>query len=1294
MNKYLVILLSLLFPCMLLAQNKGIRAVDNKGTIIYVDPSKWFEFKSNLFNKNTNGNVAIGLDTTNVSFNSRLYIYNDNSTTTPALKLDKPFDGELTDDVLTWDPSDFSVRKIAISTLSPNDWHLLGNAGTDPATNFLGTTDDQPLIFKINNQQSGALTSVFSGANTSFGHYSLQNPNVAGGGINNSAFGAGALILTSTGANNTAMGVTALQNNTTGGNNTAVGMNSMTNSITGSDNVAMGMSALFGNAAGSGNTAIGASAGYNVVGNYNTLIGLKSGLSIRSGTNNTVIGGSSTGDITVSADNASNELNIGNALYGTGINNAAGANTGKIGINTNDPQAQLDVNGQARVRTLPTGLVATDKIVTADTDGNLRTLLPADLVPATTVSNTSSVNTLTTTVNDVTGTGVNIINSNTLTATDGNLVSRVNGVETTPAVPVLVSADNGLTATNGKVQLGGGLTKPTTIATTATNTLAISGLQTVTAPTTNDNLVTTDASGVLHQRTVADAVGSVGWLITGNGNTSGASNFIGTTNDQYLSFKVNGTVAGMISTGTSTVGKYNTAFGYRTLSNWQTTSVAQQGSDNTAFGNEALALGGTASDNTAFGYGALRAATSNIFAGNTAVGSLALYAANGNTLGRNTAVGYLALRTNTTGSYNTAVGTSSLNFNTTGNNNTALGNLALQNLNGGSYNVAVGNAAGILTGMAGSSNILIGCGFSAPNPIYVNPSSTSASNELNIGNTLFGTGVNDVAGNTTGRIGINTNAPATTLDVNGQATVRNLTTGSGTDNIVVADPTTGLLKKIAQTPYSEPWQVASSTTPATTNTQNIYQNATVGIGDFSAAVPLTNLDVRGSVRTGSPNTGATIGATSFAGGTNTQATNTNSFAFGNGAVASGTNSFAGGNNTNAYNINTFAFGNGAIAGVSGASDTTNYGAVAFGSSTAAGNYSFAAGPGNKALANYSASFGQNNTINSTATVSFAAGYKNEVNSSNSAAFGANNFIYNTYNTPTSAQNSVVMGSGNKTDANSSVALGANNTNYASYSVAMGNTNTITNGSSYSVAMGQNNRLDNNSTGAFISGQMNVINNGVYSAAIGQNNTINSANGTIIGAYATIPTSTVGSTILADVYNGSSTTVSATAANQFTGMFNGGYRFLTNRSNQVDRGMFIVDDNNTPTRAKVGINNPTPNADLDVQGSQVVKVTIVPMGSYTVKANDYLLIVNTGTIATNTITLPAANLNKGRVLVIKTSLVAGSGVTIKTTGTDVCDGTLPTASLMGLTTVPLGAGGISVGNQITLVSDGISSWYGN
>ena len=90
------------------------------------------------------------------------------------------------------------------------------------------------------------------------------------------------------------------------------------------------------------------------------------------------------------------------------------------------------------------------------------------ITAGTTVSNTSTGNNLTTTVNGVTGSGVTIINNNSLNVANGVLTSTVNGVAST-GVNVLTSADNGLSTTNGKVQLGGTLVQPTNIELGANN---------------------------------------------------------------------------------------------------------------------------------------------------------------------------------------------------------------------------------------------------------------------------------------------------------------------------------------------------------------------------------------------------------------------------------------------------------------------------------------------------------------------------------------------------------------------------------------------------------------------------------------------------------------------------------------------------------------------------------------------------------------------------------------------------------------------------------------------------------
>ena len=35
-----------------------------------------------------------------------------------------------------------------------NTWNIIGNAGTTAGTNFIGTTDNQPLVFKTNSTEN------------------------------------------------------------------------------------------------------------------------------------------------------------------------------------------------------------------------------------------------------------------------------------------------------------------------------------------------------------------------------------------------------------------------------------------------------------------------------------------------------------------------------------------------------------------------------------------------------------------------------------------------------------------------------------------------------------------------------------------------------------------------------------------------------------------------------------------------------------------------------------------------------------------------------------------------------------------------------------------------------------------------------------------------------------------------------------------------------------------------------------------------------------------------------------
>jgi len=67
--------------------------------------------------------------------------------------------------------------------VASNAWSLVGNMGTDPSLNFVGTTDDQPLEFRANSLRALRLESIL---HISFAGPALSLGPVAGSGGNNS----------------------------------------------------------------------------------------------------------------------------------------------------------------------------------------------------------------------------------------------------------------------------------------------------------------------------------------------------------------------------------------------------------------------------------------------------------------------------------------------------------------------------------------------------------------------------------------------------------------------------------------------------------------------------------------------------------------------------------------------------------------------------------------------------------------------------------------------------------------------------------------------------------------------------------------------------------------------------------------------------------------------------------------------------------------------------------------------------------------------------------------------------
>ena len=174
--------------------------------------------------------------------------------------------------------------------------------------------------------------------------------------------------------------------------------------------------------------------------------------------------------------------------------------------------------------------------------------------------------------------------------------------------------------------------------------------------------------------------------------------------------------------------------------------------------------------------------------------------------------------------------------------------------------------------------------------------------------------------------------------------------------------------------YQEPWVVQGGTTPATTNSQAISQNASVAIGKSTAynSTNQTMLDVAGAVRVGINQSGA-VG--------------TNSLAIGDGNTASGSASFASGQNTTASGNQSTAVGNAGKATGNG-SFAGGYWNVNNGSSTAAGQSSFAFGEGANAKSDHSLAFGKNSVVNTTSGV--VLGSYNELTNATNALFQLGN----------------------------------------------------------------------------------------------------------------------------------------------------------------------------------------------------------------------------------------------------------------------------------------------------------------
>ncbi|OFX17475.1 MAG: hypothetical protein A2033_12135 [Bacteroidetes bacterium GWA2_31_9] len=250
-----------------------------------------------------NGIGVFGKGTTAGSFEGNVVL--GNTTAASELRIHEPFAGanytafkaqtqavDITYSLPTTSGSAGQVLSTSggtavLSWATPSSgWGLTGNSGTTDGTNFIGTTDNVPLNFRVNNQKAGKIdNSVYQ--LTSYGFNSAFNNST---GYDNTALGFQALYTNSVGSSNTAVGSLALRN-ATGGSNTAIGYQSLYSTNTPSENTAVGRSTMYANLTGQSNAAYGVQAMYNsTIGHNNTAIGSLSLYTNVAGSNGTAIG--------------------------------------------------------------------------------------------------------------------------------------------------------------------------------------------------------------------------------------------------------------------------------------------------------------------------------------------------------------------------------------------------------------------------------------------------------------------------------------------------------------------------------------------------------------------------------------------------------------------------------------------------------------------------------------------------------------------------------------------------------------------------------------------------------------------------------------------------------------------------------------------------------------------------------------------------------------------------------------------------------------------------------------------
>jgi len=308
------------------------------------------------------------------------------------------------------------------------------------------------------------------------------------------------------------------------------------------------------------------------------------------------------------------------------------------------------------------------------------------------VSNTSLVNTLSTTVNGITGSTVQMINTLGLNSSVNTMSSTINGINATAAIvnsnsltasaSALISSVNGISSTltpsSGTIAVNLGFSAGGALVTEASAGSTNAQMFTDSTPTQVTNATNITESAEI-RRSGKTVIGSTSVTMT---DANAKLKVVGN-----IELDTSASTTGNITKGGArflhNYGTNNTFLGINS-GNFTTTGTGQ----NVGVGFEALLSISSGVSATAIGHKAFSAVTTN--SNNTGLGDRAGTLSTGF---QNTAIGSLSYQSAVTANNGTAVGYSSLAL-ATGSSNTSLGSFSGYNIVAGSSNVFVGYNSG------------------------------------------------------------------------------------------------------------------------------------------------------------------------------------------------------------------------------------------------------------------------------------------------------------------------------------------------------------------------------------------------------------------------------------------------------------------------------------------------------------------------------------------------------------------------------------------------------------------------